>query len=367
MVELFEKVRALYKDGGAFPEPILNMRWDFVKNGKYDAHAVAKLINGYFEKDTTVKGKSFKKGTLVPSFAYLKDDGSTSSANWLYCHSYTEKGNMAARRSKKDPTGMGLYPEWSWCWPVNRRIIYNRASVDLNGKPWSKNKNILEYKNGKWVGDVPDGGWPPMVNKAKTRRPFIMKPDGVASVFGPGRADGPFPEHYEPIECPVEKNLMSGTYTNPVAVVYATDADIYKTNDPRYPFVATTYRLSEHWQTGVLTRWQPWLLETQPQSFVEMSKELAKLRGINNGDMCKVSSGRGEVEAVAMVTGRFKPMTIMGKTVHQIGLPWSYGWVHPEDGGDSANLLSPSAGDPNTRIPETKAFMVNLEKSGKRR
>jgi len=366
MVELFEKIRALYKDGGVLPEPILNMRWDFVNKGKFDAHAVAKLINGYFEKDTTVKGKSFKKGTLVPSFAYLKDDGSTSSANWLYCNSYTEKGNMAARRGKKDPTGMGLYPEWSWCWPVNRRIIYNRASVDMNGKPWSKNKNILAWNGKKWVGDVPDGGWPPMVNQAKTRRPFIMKPDGVASVFGPGRADGPFPEHYEPIECPVEKNLMSGTFTNPVAAVYGTDADVYKTCDPRYPFVCTTYRVTEHWQTGVLTRWQPWLLETQPALFVEMSLELAKLKGIANGEMCKVSSGRGEVEAVAMVTGRFKPFTIMGQTIHQVGLPWCFGWVHPEDGGDSANLLTPSAGDPNTRIPETKAFMVNVEKIGKR-
>jgi formate dehydrogenase major subunit len=367
MVELFEKVRELYKDGGAFPEPILNMRWDFVKNSKFDAHAVAKLINGYFEKDTTVKGKAFKKGTLVPSFAFLQDDGSTSSANWLYCNSYTEKGNMAARRGKNDPTGMGLYPEWSWCWPVNRRIIYNRAAVDLNGKPWSKNKNILEYKDGKWVGDVPDGGWPPMVNQAKTRRPFIMKPDGVASVFGPGRADGPFPEHYEPIECPVEKNLMSGTFTNPVAAIYGTDADVYKTCDPRYPFVCTTYRVTEHWQTGVLTRWQPWLLETQPQLFVEMSLELAKLKGIANGEMCKVSSGRGKLEAVAMVTRRFKPMTIMGQTIHQVGLPWCFGWLQPQDGGDSANLLTPSAGDPNTRIPETKAFMVNVDKIGKRR
>ena len=366
MVELFEKIRELYKDGGAFPEPILNLRWDFVKNSKFDAHAVAKLINGYFEKDTTIKDKPYKKGTLVPSFAFLQDDGSTSSANWLYCNSYTEKGNMAARRDKKDPTGMGLYPEWAWCWPVNRRIIYNRAAVDLNGKPWSKNKNILEWNGTKWVGDVPDGGWPPMVDQAKTRRPFIMKPDGVASVFGPGRADGPFPEHYEPIECPVEKNLMSGTFTNPTAAIYGTDTDVYKTCDPRFPFVCTTYRVTEHWQTGVLTRWQPWLLETQPQLFVEMSLELAKLKGIANGEKCKVSSGRGEVEAVAMVTGRFKPFTIMGQTIHQVGLPWCYGWLQPEDGGDSANLLTPSAGDPNTRIPETKAFMVNVEKIGKR-
>jgi formate dehydrogenase major subunit len=367
MVELFEKVRELYASGGKFPEPIKNLRWDYVKDGKYDPHAIAKLINGYFENDVTIKGKSFKKGTLVPSFAFLLDDGSTSSGNWLYSQSYTEKGNMAARREKKDPTGMGLYPEWAWCWPVNRRIIYNRASVDLNGKPWSPNKNILEYKDGKWIGDVPDGGWPPMSDKEKTKRPFIMKPDGVASVFGPGRVDGPFPEHYEPLECPVPNNLLSGQRMNPVAPVYGTEADVHYSCDPRFPFVCTTYRVTEHWQTGVLTRWQPWLLETQPQLFVEMSNELAKLRGIKNGDMCKVASARGKVEAVAMVTGRFRPMTVQGLTVHQVGLPWCFGWVYPKDGGDSANLLTPSTGDPNTRIPETKAFMVNVEKLGKRR
>jgi len=367
MVELFEKIRELYESDGKFPEPIKNLRWDFVKDGKYDPHAVAKLINGYFEQDVTVQDKSFKKGSLVPSFAFLLDDGSTSSGNWLYCNSYTDAGNMSARRDKKDPTGMGLYPEWSWCWPVNRRIIYNRASVDLNGKPWSANKNILEYKDGKWVGDVPDGGWPPMSDTEKTKRPFIMKPDGVASLFGPGLADGPFPEHYEPLECPVPKNLMSGQRMNPVAPVYGTEADAHFSCDPRFPFVGTTYRVTEHWQTGALTRWQPWLLEAQPQLFVEMSHELAKLRGIINGDMCKVSSARGALEAVAMVTGRFKPMTIQGLTVHQVGLPWCFGWVYPPDGGDSANLLTPSTGDPNTRIPETKAFMVNVEKLGKRR
>ncbi|MDH3344765.1 MAG: formate dehydrogenase-N subunit alpha, partial [Desulfobacteraceae bacterium] len=367
MVELFEKVRELYEAEGKFPEPIKNLRWDYVKDGKYDPHAIAKLINGYFEQDVTIKDKSYKKGTLVPSFAFLLDDGSTSSGNWLYCNSYTEKGNMAARREKKDPTGMGLYPEWSWCWPVNRRIIYNRAAVDLNGKPWSPNKNILEYKDGKWVGDVPDGGWPPMSNKEKTKRPFIMKPDGVGSVFGPGRVDGPFPEHYEPLECPVPKNLMSSQRINPVAPVYGTEADAHFSCDPRFPFVCTTYRVTEHWQTGILTRWQPWLLELQPQLFVEMSNELGKLKGINNGDMCKVSSARGEVEAVAIVTGRFKPFKVQGTTVHQIGLPWCFGWVQPKDGGDSANLLTPSTGDPNTRIPETKAFMVNVDKIGKRR
>lgn len=365
MVELFDKIRALYAKDGKFPEPIRNLRWDYAAGGKFDVHAVAKLINGYFEKDAEVKGKKFKKGDLVPSFAFLKADGSTSSGNWLYCQSYNQGGNNAARREKTDPTGMGLYPQWSWCWPVNRRILYNRASVDLMGKPWSPNKNILEWKNGKWVGDVPDGGWPPMeVNPAKAKRPFIMKPDGVGSVFGPGLADGPFPEHYEPLECPVEKNLFSSQRINPVAPIFATKADPYYTCDPRFPFVGTTYRVTEHWQTGVLTRWQPWLLECEPQLFVEMSKELAKLKGIANGDLCTVASARGQVEAVAIVTGRFRPFKVQGVVVHEVGLPWCYGWVHPKDGGDSANLLTPATGDPNTRIPETKAFMVNVDKKG---
>lgn len=365
MVALFEKIRALYKKGGKFPEPILNLRWDFAGSGRYDAHAVAKLINGYFEKDTVVKGKKFKRGQLVPSFAYLTADGSTSSGNWLYCQSYNGKGNNAARRSKADPTGMGLYPGWSWCWPVNRRILYNRASVDLMGKPWSPNKNILEWKDGKWVGDIPDGGWPPMkVDPKKTKRPFIMKPDGVGSVFGPGRADGPMPEHYEPVEGPVKKNSFSSQRINPVAVIYHSDLDQVDNSDPRFPLVATTYRVTEHWQTGVLTRWQPWLLECEPQLFVELDPELAASKGIKNGDLCIVSSPRGKVEAVAMVTRRFRPLKIQGATVHQVGLPWCFGWVHPKDGGDSANLLTPAAGDPNTRIPETKAFMVNLVKKG---
>jgi formate dehydrogenase major subunit len=365
MVELYNRVRELYKTSGAFSEPILNLRWDYAENGKFDPHVTAKLINGYFENDVNIKGEIFKKGALVPSFLYLQDDGSTSSGNWIYCQSYTETGNMAARRKKNDPTGMGLFPEWAWCWPVNRRIIYNRASVDLMGKPWSKNKNILEWKKDKWVGDVPDGGWPPMeVDKTMTKRPFIMKPDGVASIFGPGRKDGPFPEHYEPLECPVEKNLLSGQRMNPVVLIYSTDAENHATCDLRFPIVATTYRVTEHWQTGVLTRWQPWLLETQPQLFVEMSKELAERKGIRNGDMCKVASARGELEAVAIVTGRFRPMAIQGQIIDQVGLPWCFGWLHPKGGGDSANLLTPSIGDPNTSIPETKAFMVNVEKIG---
>jgi formate dehydrogenase major subunit len=369
IVELMGKIKELYqRESGAFPDPVLNLKWDYTTNGKFDAHKVAKEINGYFLKDTVVKGKSFKKGTLVPSFAFLQADGSTSSGNWLYCQSYTQKGNMAARRSTVDKSGIGLYSEWSWCWPVNRRIIYNRASVDRYGNPWDKEHPVIAWNGKKWVGDVPDGGWPPMLTadgklNPKTKYPFIMKPEGHAHVFGPGRADGPFPEHYEPLECPIEKNLMSKQFINPTIKEFGTDMDVRATCDPRDPIVGTTYRVTEHWQSGVKTRWQPWLVEAQPQQFCEMSEELAELKGIRNGDRVVVESARGQVQAIAMVTKRFRPFNIADTTVHQIGLPWCFGWVTPKDGGDSTNLLTPSIGDPNTKIPETKAFMVNVRKA----
>ena len=365
MVELWERIRNIYKEGGVMTEPILNFRWDFAQSGQFDPHAVAKLINGYFEKDVTIGDKVYKKGSLVPSFALLQADGSTSSGSWVYCNSYTENGNMATRREKADPTAMGLYPEWAWCWPLNRRILYNRASVDMEGQPWSSNKDILRWNaENSWVGDVPDGGWSPMADQSNTRYPFIMKPDGVASIFGPGLADGPFPEHYEPLESPIDTHPFSSQRINPVVRIYTTDADKWSTNDPDYPIVCTTHRITEHWQTGVMSRWLPWLLETQPGLFVEMSQELGKLKGINNGDRVVVSSPRGQVEAVALVTFRMSPMVIQGKTIHQVSLPWCYGWLHPKDCGDAANLLTPPACDPNTRIPETKAFMVNVTKKG---
>lgn len=380
ITELYYKIKELYEEeGGKLPEAITKLSWDYglkMPNGKikhFDTHEVAKEINGYFLKDTTIKGKLYKKGTLVPSFAYLQADGSTSSGNWLYCNSYTEKGNMAARRSKSDPSGIGLYSNWSWCWPVNRRILYNRASVDKNGAPWAPEKPVIWWTGAtKWKGDVPDGGWKPLSAGSASKYPFIMKPEGHAHIFGPGLADGPFPEHYEPLECPVEKNLMSPQFVNPVIKRYdikgiGSDMDKRATCDPRYPLVCTTYRVSEHWQTGVMTRWQPWLMELQPDMFVEMSKELAKDKGIDNGDKVKVKSARGEVVAVAIVTSRFKPLTIAGTTVHQVGIPWHYGWRFPDSQKKelrSANLLTPNIGDPNTMIPESKAFMVDVVKGG---
>jgi len=378
IMELGKKIKEVYKEGGVFPEPILNLKWDYMTDGLYDPHKVAKEINGYFLKDVIVKDKSFKKGTLVPSFAYLQADGSTSSANWLYCNSYTEKGNMAARRSKEDaPNNIGLYPEFAWCWPVNRRIIYNRASVDPKGQPWDKKDWVIrfagdvkdgKYVSKKWIGDVPDGGWYPLENPDGTKRkdakhPFIMRKHGHGQIFGPGRADGPFPEHYEPLESPLGNNLMNKQRMNPAAPVYTTDADSVASNSPKFPVVGTTYRVSEHWQTGLMTRPQPWLLELQPQVFVEMSEELAKEKSIKNGERVKVASARGSLECTAIVTKRFKPFKIAGKIVHEIGIPWHFGWRWPESGAEeSANLLTPSTADPNTRIPESKAFMVNITK-----
>lgn len=371
MVELFDKIRGLYKKNGKFTDPILNLKWDYVnEKGHFDPHKMAKEVNGFFLKDTKIGETEYKKGTPVPGFAMLQADGSTSSGNWIYCQSYNAAGNNMARRKKEDPTGLGLFPEWAWAWPVNRRIIYNRASVDLNGQPWNPKRSLLKWvegqevdgkkQPGKWVGDVPDGPWPPMSDTKAGRYPFIMKPDGLASIFGPGLVDGPFPEHYEPLECPVPKNLLSGQFINPTIKIFSGAMDKHLTCDPRFPFVGTTYRVTEHWQTGIMTRWQPWLIEAEPQMFVEMSEELAKLRGIKNGEKVKVSSIRGVVEAVAIVTTRFKPFQVGDVTVHQVGMPWCFGWMVPKDGGESANLLTPNVGDPNTMIPESKAFMVNV-------
>jgi len=397
MSELFFKVKELYeKKDGPHKEAITKLTWPYGKKTldghyHYDPHSVAKEINGFFLADKKVENptkkgdfKEFKKGDPVPTFAWLQDDGSTSSGCWVYCGSYADKGNMAARRGTKDASGIGLFSEWAWTWPVNRRIIYNGASVDLNGKPWDPKRPVITWNGEKWVGDVPDGVGDP----GSGRPPFIMKPDGVASLFGPGLVDGPFPEHYEPLECPVEKNIMSPQKHNPAIRRFdkagvGSELDVYSGVtgcDPRFPFICSTYRVSEHWQTGVLTRWCPWLAEMQPGMFVEMSEELAKERGMKNGEKVIVKSARGEVEATAIVTPRFKPFNIDGNIIHEVGIPWHFGWItqaRPKNKyskidkkpevftyGDSANLLTPTIGDANTMIPESKAFMVNVVKKG---
>lgn len=368
--ELTLKIRELYKkDKGAFPDPVLGLNVDDWGDGHvFDPHKVAKLINGYFLKDTTIKGADgketvYKAGSQLPSFLIMQADGSTCSGNWIYAGSYTDKGNMAARRDKTqtpEQEKIGLFPNWTWSWPVNRRIIYNRASVNLEGKPWAPEKPVLAWDgaNKKWLIDVVDGG-----GDAGAKHPFIMQTHGLAAIYGPGLNDGPLPEYYEPLECPVTEHPFSKQLNNPTALIFADEAHKRTTCDPRFPFVCTTYRVTEHWQTGVLTRWLPWLTEAQPQMFCEMSEELAELKGIKNGEKVILENPRGQLWAIAIVTKRFKPFEVMGNPVHVVGIPWHFGWVWPKDGGDAANLLTPAVGDPNTGIPESKAFMVNVKKA----
>ena len=365
-VPLINKLRELYKaEGGKLPEALLKMNWP----EKYDPEEWTRRINGFFWADTKIGNRLYKKGDLVPAFGNLQADGSTSSLNWLYTGSYTEdEGNKSKRR---DPTqtpmqaAIGLYPNWSWCWPVNRRILYNRASVDLNGKPYNPKKAVIEWDGKKWVGDVPDGPWAPQADTKNGKLAYIMTTDGYAQLYGPGRLDGPFPEHYEPAETPVAQHPFSKQLSSPVYKFHTSDMDkLAKAADPKYPIVLTTYSMTEHWCGGGETRNVPNLLEAEPQLYVEMRPELAKVQGIANGDGVIVESARGRVEAIAMVTVRIRPFKVMGKTVHLIGMPFAYGWTTPKC-GDSTNRLTIVACDPNTTIPEAKACCVNIRKADK--
>jgi len=364
VVETFKRVRDLYKkEKGVFPEPIVNMAWP----DAYDPDMQAKKINGWFTRDVTIKDKAYKKGDQVPSFAFLQEDGSTVSLNWLYCGCYGPAGNLSLRRDLKQTpmqAKIGLFPNFSWAWPVNRRVLYNRASVDPNGKPYAPNKAVIAWENGKWVGDVPDGGWPPMATP-EGKYPFIMQKEGHGQLYGPGRVDGPFPEHYEPAETPVTSHPFSKQMHNPVMKMPVSDLDVLaKPGDPRFPIVLTTYGLTEHWCGGADTRNTASLLEAEPQLYVEISHELAKEKGIKNGDPVVVEGVRGRVEAIAMVTVRLTPFKVQGKTVHLAGMPFCFGWTTPGV-GDATNRLMSSVSDPNVTIPEYKACLVNIQKADK--
>jgi formate dehydrogenase major subunit len=361
-VEIMNRVKDLYvKEGGAFPEPITKS--DYPET--FDAEEVTKRVNGFFTRDVTINGKEYKKGQLVPGFPNLMDDGSTTSMCWVYCGSYTEaEGNLSKRRDLTQTpmqAKIGLFPGFSWAWPLNRRILYNRAGVDKHGKPYNPDRPVIIWENGKWVGDVADGGYPPMAESGIY--PFIMTTEGHSQLFGPGREDGPFPEHYEPAETPLTENPFSKQMHNPCMKVIESDMDeLAKNGDPRFPIVLTTYSLTEHWCSGSETRNGPPLLEAEPQQYVEMSHELAKEKGIKNGDVVIVESLRGKTQAVAMVTVRIRPFQIMGKTQHLIGMPFCFGWTKPKC-GDTTNRVTPSVGDPNTSIPEYKACLVNVRKA----
>jgi formate dehydrogenase major subunit len=364
-VGIMNILKKSYADqGGVLPEPIVNLDWP----KQYQAEETTKKINGFFTKDTKVGNKTYKKGQLVPSFTALKDDGSTMSLNWLYAGSFTEEEGNKSKRRDDSQTEMqkkiGLDPNWSWCWPVNRRILYNRASVDLDGKPLNAEQPVIEWTGDKWKGDVPDGGWPPL-STGKGKYPFIMHVHGFGQQFGPGRADGPFPEHYEPVETPVDSNPFSKQLNNPCYKFVDSDMDkLAKAADPNYPIVLTTYSVTEHWCGGGETRNVPNLLEAEPQLYVEMSPELAEEKGIKNGDGVIVESIRGKVEAIAMVTVRMRPLKVHGRIIHEIGMPFCFGWTTPGV-GDSTNRLTPFVADPNTTIPEVKACCVNIRKAEK--
>ncbi len=356
---LWDELIKIYRaDKGKLPEPILNLNVDYRENGEYSAVKTAKAINGYYLKDVQEGSVLRKAGTLVPGFAVLRDDGSTSCGCWIFSGCYTEAGNMMARQDHTQTPAqakIGLFPNWGFSWPANRRILYNRAGVNGKGQPLNPDKAVVAWDGEKWVGDVPDGAYKP-----DEKLPFIMVREGRAQLFGPGRVDGPLPEHYEPFESPIDYNPLSSQRVNPTSVTFPNEPKAVR--DPRYPFVCTTYRLTEQWQSATMTRNTPWLREAQPGGFCEISHELANELGILNGQQVIMESLRGKVQVTAIVTARLKPFLIMGEKVHEVGIPWHFGW---QFGGkfDSANLLSPSVGDPNTGIPETKAFMVSLRKA----
>jgi formate dehydrogenase major subunit len=375
LASIFLKVRELYqKEGGKFPDPILNLTWAYTNPASPSLTEVAKEINGKALAD--VKNEKlpapneWKAGQQLPGFAFLQDDGTTACGNWLYCGSWPEAGSNTQRRNPDDPSGLGIHPTWGWSWPMNRRVMYNRASCNLEGKPWDPTRKQVWWNEAqkKWVGnDVPD--FKPDSNPKDHMGPFIMTPEGVARLFVPlaGMADGPFPEHYEPIESPVANLFHPNQSNSPVVKKFKTPLDKYGTVD-KFPYPATTYRLTEHYHYW--TKNNRMNMELQPEPFVEMSEELAAKLGIKGGDKVKVTSARSAYYCKAMVTKRIKPLKIAGKddVVYPVGIPihWGYeglGDGRPENERTNANLLSPTVVDPNAFTPEFKGFLVNIEKA----
>ncbi len=292
MLELMEEIRKLYQQGGVFPEPVLQLDIDGWKEGHaFSPAKVAKIMNGYFTRDVKIGDREYKAGEQVPNFVALQADGSTASGNWLHAGAWTQKGNMMARQEHSqtaEQARIGLFPNWSFAWPANRRIIYNRASVDKNGRPWNPDKAVIAWDGKAWVGDIVDGGGGP-----GAKHPFIMQKDGFGAIYGPGCVDGPFPEYYEPAESPFDRHDFSSQTHSPV--YYKVPGEQLALNDARYPYIGTTYRVTEHWQTGLMTRRVPWLLEAEPQNFAELDPVLARAKGISNGDKVILSSRRGQI------------------------------------------------------------------------
>ena len=369
VAQIFLAVRELYKkEGGKFPDPILNAWWPYTTPRNPSLADLAKEINGKALADLTdpKTAQVIKAGQQLPGFAWLKDDGTTLCGNWLYSGSWTEAGAMTQRRGTDDPSGLGFYLNWAWSWPANRRGMYNRASCDLEGKPWDPSRRQIWWDEGKqlWVGnDVPDfkADSPPKDHMG----PFIMNQEGLGRLFV-WLNDGPFPEHYEPIESPVQNVLHPNQSTSPVVKKLKTPADKYATPGDGLNIICTTYRLTEHYHYW--TKNNRMNVQLIPEPFVEIPVELAAELGIKGNDKVKVTSARSFYVAKAFVTKRIKPMTIDGKKVYQIGIPIHQGYrgIQEDEDKDARtilNRLSPTVVDPNAFTPEFKGFLVKLEKA----
>jgi formate dehydrogenase major subunit len=362
MGQIHRRLKALYEaEGGPVPEPILNVRWPYADPENPHSEEIAKEINGYAVEAVMDPADATKvlveKGKQVLNFAQLRDDGTTSCGCWIYSGCFNEKGNNMARRDNSDPDDAGFYSKWAFSWPVNRRILYNRASADLTGKPWDPSRKVIAWNGEKWEGyDVPD-----IVPTAKPDvvGPFIMNPEGTARLFTRGMLrDGPFPVHYEPFESPIANPIAPNVRGNPAARVFKGDLEQFG-DSKDFPYAATSYRLTEHFHFWSKHVWPNAM--AQPEFFIEISEQLAKEKGITSGGWVRVWSNRGSVKAKAVVTKRITPLQCDGKTVHIVGIPLHWGFTGAAKKGFGPNSLTPYVGDANIETPEYKAFLVDIE------
>jgi formate dehydrogenase major subunit len=363
LADLFNRIRKLYEtQGGKGAEPLLAIDWSYKDPHEPSVDELLRELNGKALADLVdASGKVTRRaGEQLASFGEMRDDGTTDGAMWIYTGVYGPAGNLAQRRDNSDPSGLGVYGNWGFSWPANRRILYNRASADPSGKPWSEAKAYIYWDAAekKWTGpDVPDF----VATNAPENGsgPFIMNPEGVSRLWARGMmADGPFPAHYEPFEAPVENPVFPKVRGNPVARVFGNDFEIFG-DAAEFPIVATTYRLTEHfhyWTKSVQIN-----AVLQPESFIELSPQLAEEKGIRPGQHVRIWSHRGQVKAVAVVTKRLQPLSIGGKTVHTVGIPLHFGFIGLTKKASPVNSLTPPVGDANAQTPEFKAFLVDIE------
>jgi formate dehydrogenase major subunit len=365
---LGRRLKELYADSQLERDrPIQALTWEYPILGPLaepDAEAVLAEINGYTLAD----------GRPVRGFQELRDDGSTACGCWIYSGVRPEPGQNRARSRQVDPTASseqaGAALGWGYSWPNNVRVLYNRASADPDGRPWSERKRYVWWDEAaqRWTGlDTPDfppdkrpDYQPPPAARGLAghsgAQPFVMLAEGLGRLFVPrGLKDGPLPTHYEPFESPIE-NPLYAQQVNPSAIAHPrADNPYHAVADPRFPHVLTTYRLTEHHTAGAMTRWLPWLAELQPEGFAELGAELAAEIGVSNGDWVVISTARGTIETRALVTDRLPPLSVAGRRLHQVGMPWHYGYVGLARGA-VANDLTSLVEDPDSLIHEAKAL-----------